>query len=159
VSSSSIAAVAAATCRTHPATTVSTFCSSCVGPYCGVCLFATPQGPLCPECALRPSRQGRGSALLRSVLSLCCAIVGTLVLFCMLLFQALSGKELPEAGATLLGFLALISSVGGLSLGLIARDHAQGQRSPLALVGLIANGVLLGAFVLLSIVGIAMGNG
>ncbi|HET9450294.1 MAG TPA: hypothetical protein VFO83_05405 [Aggregicoccus sp.] len=150
----------ASTCRTHPATSVASFCTACGGPFCAVCLFTTPQGPLCPECAMRPPTQaGSSRLLLRSLLSLLGAVVGTGTLFAMFLWQALSGTEMPEGVSSLLGILALVSTVGGLSMGLLARDAARGRRSPLALVGLISNGILLALYVTLAVVGIAMGEG
>jgi hypothetical protein len=149
----------AITCRNHPATSVASFCTACVGPFCPVCLFSTPQGPLCPECAMRPAGQAGRSPLLRGLLSLAGAVVGTFSLFMMMFWEVLNGAAMHEGLSSLLSIAALVCTVGGLGVGLIARDEARGRRSPLALVGVISNGVLLALFVTLAIVGISMGEG
>lgn len=141
----------ATTCRTHPTVAVSTFCSACVEPYCDVCLFGTPEGPACPECAVRPATGGRGRATAYSVASLVSAVLGVGLFILMGLY--------PQEGvaAQAAGLVSLSASVGGLAFALVARDHTR-QRSPLMLVALILSSVLLVVYLGAVCFGMASGN-
>jgi hypothetical protein len=144
------------TCRTHPDTTVGSFCAACVGPYCKVCLFETPRGTYCPDCMTRPAEHQRAAAAGRGALSIVGAGTGLFFLMVLVLWETVSGEEMNEVLASFVGLLALAGILGGLTFGLISRDQSRGTGSVLATIGVWSNGALLVLYLGLTLLGLSM---
>jgi len=76
----------------------------------------------------------------------------TLVFF---VVGAVIGETNAGLGELLMGIGMLGSIIAGLALGLVAQDECRRSGSPLGTIGVVVNGLLLGGYVILVIVGLA----
>ncbi|MCP3136263.1 hypothetical protein [Pyxidicoccus xibeiensis] len=146
----------AATCRNHPSVGSREACTRCGEPHCGVCLFTLALGAVCPSCIMRPATGGSNGALLYALGALGCALVGVLVLGASMLAPVMTGEELKEPAATVLGMAAMLAAFGGVALAFIARDLSRGTNAMLPMVGIVSNTLLTGILVLLAVAGAFM---
>ncbi|MCP3065063.1 hypothetical protein LXT21_40460 [Myxococcus sp. K38C18041901] len=105
---------------------------------------------------LRPAAGGPKGATLYAVGGLGLAFVAAMVNGCFFFYPVLYGEELKEPFATGLGMLAMLCAFGGVSLSFISRDLGRGTGAMLPMVGIVANALLTGLLVLLSVVGVFM---
>jgi len=140
----------APTCINHPNKTKVYRCLICGRPVCSVCAFSIPSGELCPSCMCSGRRAG-ASGLGKSLGALGCSML-TLVFF---VVGAVIGETNAGLGELLMGIGMLGSIIAGLALGLVAQDECRRSGSPLGTIGVVVNGLLLGGYVILVIVGLA----
>jgi hypothetical protein len=143
-------------CYSHREVQTTLRCEACGRGVCRVCAFETVSGSFCPDCmSSGPRGRNPGASAKYAGGSVALAALGCLLLIAMLAgATALSGTQ-GEGLAMVLSLPTIGCMVGGLALGLIGRDHARRTGSPLALIGAIANGVLLAAYLLLVLIGTA----
>ncbi|QSQ20731.1 hypothetical protein JY651_36695 [Pyxidicoccus parkwayensis] len=143
-------------CRNHPSVASREACTRCGESYCGVCLFTLASGAVCPACIMRPGIGGSNGALMHGLGGLGLALVGMVLMGAMMLAPVVTGEELKEPFATIVGMAAMLTSFGGVSLSFVARDLARGTNATLPMVGIVANTLLTILLVLLSVVGAFM---
>ncbi|MBI5546639.1 MAG: B-box zinc finger protein [Deltaproteobacteria bacterium] len=143
-------------CYAHLQSPSKGYCFQCNRPVCETCAFTIPMGWMCPDCMTSgASPQERRSNLGYAVGSLLLAVLGIALLVAAMASSFLFTPEEAETFAKVVGILALGSVLGGITLGLIGREHAKRTGSPLALIGVIANGALLAVYGVLTIVGLS----
>ncbi len=139
-------------CLQHGTNPVTAYCVQCGRPMCDLCTFWIGSAIFCPECVSSgPSAGERSSVTVKGVLSIGLALLAVLGFAGSMVLGA-SG-EVPEIAYVVLGLLVLGPALGGISLALIGREGARRTNSRLPLVGLILNGVVLGVYAILSLIG------
>jgi hypothetical protein len=143
-------------CVQHPTVSAARQCKLCGAFMCATCDFELPGGiHVCPTCATTPKTtlSPRRKKLLFGAYAL--AVWSTL---CMgiLLSGALTGMVQTKAQEEVLGFVLILvvlaPSIAGLSLGFGAMDRR--LVNPACIwIGILWNGVILGVFLLLCVVG------
>jgi hypothetical protein len=153
------------TCINHPASPAPHTCVRCQRTICSVCEFQTAAGSFCPECmSAGPSPEEKSASLAKAVWAVVLAVVGMVILVIGMMIAGASSRMQKSYQMqdqmlnTAVFFLAFLAALGGLALGLVSRDEARATGSPLPVVAIIANGILLGLFVLLSLVGVFNGR-
>lgn len=143
-------------CINHPANPGPHTCVRCQRRICSVCEFQTAAGSLCPECmSAGPTPEEKSASLAKAVWSVVLAVVGMGALVALMLMAArTSEKSLQAMYGVVIYFVSFSAAAGGLGLGLVSRDEARATGSPLPVVAIIANGILLGLIVLLVLVGV-----
>ncbi len=143
-------------CVQHPHLPAIRQCQSCGAYVCSTCDFAFPGDlHLCPTCATKPQTELSGKRRTMRAWSFGLAVGATvgMVLVFAGVFQgkARSAAEVEALGGLLM-LMILVPAIVGISLGLGATDRR--LANPLSLrVAVIWNGLLIGAFLLLCIVG------
>jgi hypothetical protein len=133
----------AGACAQHPDAPVAGTCTRCGSPACALCLFWVGSAAYCPECiGAGPSDEERSSVVSRGVLSIVLAVLGALALVGTMAAGA-TGVSVDGFLAMVLGVVMLVLSLGGIALGLIAREGARRTGSFLPMIGVITNGVLV----------------
>lgn len=143
-------------CVQHPGVAATQQCQMCGAYMCATCDFALPDGRhLCPPCATKPQPALGPKRKKAMIWSFVCAAAGTLGFVASLGYAATVGVE-TEAEQNALGvvmmLVVLVPSIAGVGVGLGAIDRR--YRNPPSLwAATIWNGVLLGIFVLMTIIG------
>lgn len=143
-------------CVQHPGSPATQQCQSCGAYMCATCDFELPGGfHYCPACATKPRSAlspKRKRAMIISIATAALAsvsFVGTIIWAG--LHPAENAMEQQALGVAMM-FVVLVPAIVGLSMGLGAIDRR--QVNPMSLwIGAIWNGVIIGGFVLLAIVG------
>jgi hypothetical protein len=140
-------------CRDHPSVASAAECAQCARPLCEVCTFRFAGRPFCPDCAVSgPAASERSAVVSGGVISIVLAVVGFVGLAAA--FAAgTAGIALPQGANLVLGWVLLGTSVGGLAVGVVARDGARRTGSALPMVGTIASSLLLLLVMAFSIIG------
>lgn len=140
-------------CATHPSVQAVHYCAACQAPICATCDFSYGGDlHLCPKCATNPRPMVSAARRAKAIISLGLAALASLALIGFLLASASSATSGDQAGAVGLFYLTLILSVAGVAVALTTRER-RAANSPLSWVGIIWNAVLLGAMLLLMVVG------
>jgi len=136
------------TCLQHGANPVTAYCVRCGRPICDLCTFWVGSAIFCPEClSSGPSADERTSVTVKGVLSILLSLIATLGLVgSMVLGGGVEGMS--QVAAMAIGFVVLGTSLGGISLALIAREGAQRTGSMLPLIGVVLNAIVLGIHVI-----------
>jgi hypothetical protein len=143
-------------CVQHPTVNATEQCRSCGAFMCGTCDFQLPGGlHVCPACAAAPnttlSRRRKG--LLIGAYAL--AVWSTLGM-AVVLSGALAGILQTKEGEQLLGvafsLFVLFPSIIGLARGFSAMDKRL-TNGPAIWIAIVWNGIILAAFILLSVIG------
>lgn len=143
-------------CLQHAANPVTAYCVRCGRPMCDLCTFWVGSAIFCPEClSSGPSADERSSVTVKGVLSILLALLAVLGFVGSMMLGV--GGELPPGAAMALGVFMLGTSLGGISLALIAREGARRTGSMLPLIGVIVNAIMLGIITIASVVGLAQG--
>ena len=130
-------------------------CAQCDAAMCTTCDFAFPGGiHLCPACATTSKTRLTGKQKAHVGWSLGLAVWTTLGT-ALLLTGALDEAVTEEPLASLVGSILLFPSLIGLALGISTFERGM-KSPPLVWIGTIWNGVLLGIWLLLIIVGLTM---
>ncbi|WP_144370156.1 hypothetical protein [Myxococcus stipitatus] len=140
-------------CRNHPTVRNEEGCARCYETYCSVCFFDLDEGPVCPPCMMRPPAGGPKGALLYSLGGFGCAFAAAAFLGTMVLYGVMTGEELVDPWATLIGMATMLACFGGIALSFMGRDLSRGTGATLPMVGIVANLLLTLVFVLMSIIG------
>ncbi len=131
-------------CLQHAGNPVTAYCVRCGRPVCELCTFWVGSALFCPECiSSGPSADERSSVFTRGLASIGLAVLAFLFLAAVLV---LSRSGLPPAAARALNFAdypILGASLGGVAVGLIAREGATRTGSMLPLIGIICNAAVL----------------
>jgi hypothetical protein len=146
-------------CVQHPNVAATAQCYSCRGYMCATCAFSLPGGfQVCPTCATTTKRPLSSKRKKLLVGSYACAIWCSLIMVALLagLFQTLGKTQGGEAAVGLIMSLFLLApSITGLALAVGAMDRR--LSNSFAMWGAaIWNGLILGVFVLMMIVGMFM---
>ncbi|MBD5782382.1 hypothetical protein IEN85_22980 [Pelagicoccus sp. NFK12] len=147
-------------CRSHPSVKAEAACKHCDAPICNTCAFTYPNGlVLCPSCAsakpevMTPKRiQGRRMSYIMAWI----ATFFFIVIFggyTAPLFDTMTEDEYETLAGFLIIFLVLAPAVAGLSFGIGSLNKRRGNPVSI-LVPPIWNGILIGMFVLLTIIGL-----
>ena len=134
------------------------FCNKCKTPICATCDFTFPNDlHICPKCAenneivISPKRK-------KSVIwSFVCA-AGALILFVVFLVavQGIRSESELEVFSMLFGTLIIAASATGVALGIGAMDKRLGN-TPSMWIAAVCNMIVLGAMLLLCLVGLFTG--
>jgi len=143
-------------CVQHPSVAATVQCKSCGAFMCGTCDFELPGGlHVCPACAAAPktalSPRRRG-LLIGSFALAVWSTVGMTVLLSGALAEMVQTKEGEAILGMVLSLFLLIPSIIGLALGFSAMDRRL-VNGPAIWAAIIWNGIILGAFLLLSVIG------
>jgi hypothetical protein len=148
-------------CVNHPENEARFRCRQCRAAICDVCAFPTHMGKYCPKCMSKgTSPESLAKSRRLAVTSIVMAGVSFFIMFIAFVVVATAGPGEEEAMMALSGLCfwgAVIAAIIGLATGFTSRDKAR-KTSGLALAGIITNGVLIGLFVLLFLVGMLMGG-
>ncbi len=145
-------------CVQHPGVLATRQCQSCGGYMCETCDFALAGGlHLCPSCATRPqtglSPKRKRALVVSLVLAVWCTVVmGAMMAGAFARFVQTESEQ--EAFGTLLMLILLVPSIVGLAQGLGSIDRRL-QNPPILWVATVWNGLVLGGFLLLCIIGLA----
>lgn len=147
-------------CVFHPDVDATGRCLRCRKGICGVCTFHTALGRYCPECMTAPARGGAASrSLALAITSLVLAILGILSYLPFFAVVASIGSEADqEVAGALFAYLILGLSIAGLATGFIGHERAKRAGSPLGIIAIVLNAIVIGIFALLMIAGAAMGK-
>lgn len=143
-------------CVQHPSVAATAQCKSCGAFMCATCDFELPGGlHICPACAAAP--QTALSSRRKKLLIGSYALAGWTTLgMAVLLSGALAEAGKTKGGEAMLGLalsaFLLIPSIVGLALGFSANDR-RFANGPAIWIAIVWNGIILTAFILLSIVG------
>jgi hypothetical protein len=146
-------------CVRHSAVQAIQVCKVCGAAMCQTCDFVFPGNiHLCPTCATSPEKGLKGKRRTYLIWSYILAGWSTLASVFFLSGAAAEGMG-SEADAEVLGimmtFLLLIPALIGLALGCSAMER---RSKPVSVwVATIWNGIIVGLFILLCIIGITMG--
>jgi hypothetical protein len=145
-----------ASCLQHGANPVTSYCVRCGRPICDLCTFWIGSAIFCPECVSSgPSADERTSVAVRGVLAIALALLAVLGFVASMALGA-TGKG-SEIMYMVVGIFVLGTSLGGVSLALIAREGARRTGSLLPLIGLVLNAIVLGIFGIMMVVGLVQG--
>jgi len=152
------AVAAGVTCPRHPGVPAVERCANCGTPTCPTCDFAFP-GDLhfCPQCATSPGATLSDKRKRSALWSLALAGWSTVAFVGFLIVASFTqSKEGQDALGVALTITVLIPSVIGVAMGLGALERR--QANPFWVwAAALWNGLLLGGFILLSIIGTLMG--
>jgi hypothetical protein len=154
------------TCYAHPAVAAVGPCERCGRSLCDTCAFSyTGRGEgsrddsfvrsvlrFCPDCMLAGAGQAKRGSLAYAMGSVGC-LFGLVVVFVGgFALQGMGTVDLvhDKFAAGLYGASLYIFSLVGVSLGLIGRERSRLSGSPLALIGVIGNGLALALLLLMS---------
>lgn len=130
-------------CRQHATVAAAVRCSRCSHWLCHLCTFEFAGQPFCPDCATAgPSAEERSTVLTGGLLSVALATVGWIVMAGLFVSGA-AGVEISDGLDRLITPIWLLTAIGGLAAGLVAREGAKRTGSVLPTIGLIASGLLL----------------
>lgn len=145
-------------CVGHPDVVAVGRCDRCGRAICRLCSFTVGLRELCPNCIASgadPDLQKRAAS--RALWSVLLAVVTALGFVALMAIGAAGVDEKSsDALAGVLGMVILGCGLAGLTLGLIGREHGRRTGSPLAIIGTIANAVMLAVFAVMCVVGLAM---
>jgi len=153
-------AVEGRTCPQHPGVAAVQICHICAAPMCGTCDFLLPGNlHVCPTCATKPQTSlspKRKKLLIASFLlaAWCTVVLGALLSG--MFRSAIKTKEDQEVLGFLLFLILLAPSIVGVSLAVASKE----RRLPNSIAMWVAtawNGVILGGFILLMIIGMMKG--
>jgi len=140
----------------HPSVAATAQCKSCGAFMCATCDFELPGGlHICPACAAAPKTAlspRRKKLLIGSYGLAVWSTLGMAVLLSGALAEAGQTKEGEAMLGVALSLFLLIPSIVGLALGFSATDK-RFANGPAIWIAIIWNGIILGAFLLLSIIG------
>ena len=140
-------------CLQHGANPVTAYCVRCGRPICDLCTFWVGSAIFCPEClSSGPSADERTSVTTKGVLSILLSVLAVLAFLGFMVLGATGGASRLAGMAE--GFVILGAALGGLALGLIAREGAARTGSLLPIIGVVLNGTVLGFYAILTIVGL-----
>lgn len=144
-------------CVQHPQVMATQRCKLCGAFMCGTCDFVLPGNiHLCPACAAKP-RSGlspkRKKLLIGAFALAIWATVGMTCLFCGLFAGLARSKADQEALGTVLMLFVLFPAVIGLGLGISVKDRRL-TNPPSIWIAIIWNAIMVGSFLLLSIIGL-----
>lgn len=146
------------TCRVHPDVPATHLCTKCRSPVCDTCAFVFPGGVyLCPSCATTPQKGVTGKRKGRVVWAIVLAVWGTLALVALLAGAPMMPPSEGEVFGAIMGFLGFVPSMVGLGVGISCFERRLAN-PPIVWVAAIWNIVIVGVWILLIIVGIAMGG-
>src|SRR5437764_12036748 len=133
-------------CYAHLDVASTVECARCDRHLCDVCAFESAAGKLCVDCMTEGAgHSGERKTIGYSVAALVCASLGVVTLG--IPFFGL--QDVVGLGLGFLGVAAFLCFGGGLAFAVSGRDHGRRTGSPLALIGMIANGTLLALYVVL----------
>jgi hypothetical protein len=149
----------AANCVKHPDSPAVACCQVCQSPVCSTCLFVFPGGlQLCPSCAANPNPKvssKRKKIINWSVILAGISAAGMAGWFVYVISGTMTKAD-QEAVGTVGTLVSLMPAIVGLALGVGSFDRK--LKTPvMAWVGVIGNGVIVGAWVLLMLVGLLRG--
>lgn len=143
-------------CRQHPEVAATARCDGCNAPVCETCDFQFPGDQhFCPSCATSTSCSLEHTRKQCVGWSLAAAAVMTLLMG-LLLSGALAEMVVEEPGATFIGTVIMIPGLLGTGLAFGSLDGRAGN-PPIVWVSIVWNSLLMGAFIILTIVGLMMG--
>lgn len=148
-------------CKQHPNVAAVQICQTCGTPMCATCDFLLPGNyHVCPVCATAPppalSPQRRKMLVSSFALAGWCTLIWAAV-FSGMFRNLVRDRAGQQAFGVLLMFILLVPSIIGVALGVSSTD----RRLPNTIamwIAIIWNGIILGGFLLLMIVGM-MKNG
>jgi len=156
-------------CYAHPAVAAVGACERCSRPLCNTCAFsysARAEGSrddslvkrvlrFCPDCMLAGAGQAKRGSLAYAVGSVGCLLASVVLFVGGFAMQRLGTIDLThdKVAGGLFGGLLYASSLGGISLALIGRERSRHTGSPLALIGIVGNGLALALMVIMSFFG------
>ncbi len=140
-------------CEQHPDASTVAYCGQCRAAVCATCVFTFPGGLcLCPKCATQTKIKLSGTRMSLVVWSLVMAGWATLATV-VLMSGALEGEMPEEAAELVVGLMILVPCVIGSGLAVGSLDRREGN-PPLVWVTVVWNGVVCGAWLLLTVIGI-----
>ncbi len=147
-------------CVQHPQVPATQKCQSCGGFMCGTCDFLMPGGMhLCPTCATNPRQELGPKRKKMLIAGIALAVWGTLG-FVLLMGGAVAGYAETEEAQAVIGALfsvgVFIPSLIGLGISIGMRDSRL-HNPGVIWVPLVWNAVLVGLFLLLTVIGLMEG--
>lgn len=148
------------TCYAHPEVAATSSCRRCHKSVCEVCTFVIGGLRLCPECSSKPAP---GSASIgKALASIALGIMAVLCVAGMFVYLVANAGQVSEREAEAVGSLGVIGcmlcSFVGLTLGFISRDEARRAGSPLGVIGIVINLLMVGLMLLLMVAGALAGS-
>jgi len=145
-----------ARCVQHPKAAAIATCDTCHGLMCATCMFEVPGGlHLCPGCAMKARNPLTPGRLWSALISLLLAVVGTAG-FVVVMTGSLASVVGSEDNVIAIGLLIFLVwfllPLVGMALGFGAMDKKLGN-PPLLWIAALANLLLVGSFVGMSVVG------
>jgi hypothetical protein len=148
------------TCVNHPESQAVVFCKLCGAPVCGTCDFVFAGNVhVCPACTERPRNQlsaKRKKNLTWSYILAAWSTIWLIVMLSGVFAESVSSEEELEAFGMVIGSFILIPAIIGTALGVGGLDRRL-SRPPVVWGAAIWNGIILGIYILLMIIGIFMG--
>ncbi len=147
-------------CVTHPTVPATRRCARCRSAVCATCDFSLPGDVhLCPTCAVDPQTRLSGKRKTLAISSVVLATLAT-VSTALLMTGAIFGEVTTEAEDEILGmlfiYLVVMPALIGVALG-AASFERQLKTPAIVWLGTIWNGLILGAALLLIVIGILIG--
>lgn len=146
-----------AMCVKHHNSPAVAYCHSCRAPICATCDFAFPGGVhLCPACATNPKPQvsAKRKGLINWSIGLASWSVVILVAMFLMITSAQNRRD-AEGMGMVAQFLSFFPAIVGLALGVGSFDRR--LKTPgIVWIGVIGNGLVVVAWLLLVIVGLTM---
>jgi len=146
-------------CPQHPNVAAVQLCQICGAPMCATCDFLLPGNlHVCPTCATQPQTSLSPKRKRMLIGSFALAAWCTLVMAALMAgaFRGMArDKSEEEAFGLLLMFILLVPSIIGVALGLGAMDRRLSNTMAMW-IATIWNGLILGGFILLMIIGMMM---
>ena len=128
-------------------------CAGCSAPVCETCDFKFPGGyHYCPDCATNPLQPMSGWRKGLAVWSMVLATWVTLF-FVVLLSGALAEFVTDQIGAIIVGALIMLPGMLGFGFACGSLDSRAGN-PPIVWVAVIWNGILMAAWILLTVIGL-----
>jgi hypothetical protein len=147
-----------ARCIQHPHIQAVARCKLCGLHMCPTCDFSLPGNVhLCPACASAPQTALSPKRKRSLILSLALALWSSVGMACLLagiFARAARTRQDQQALGLVLILFVLAPATIGLTLGLTTKDRRL-PNSPAIWIAIIWNGLIVGAFLLLSLIGIA----
>lgn len=144
-------------CINHPTAAAVARCQTCQSPVCATCVFSYPGGThLCPNCVANYTPRVSPKRIKLIVVSMALGVLGLALLgLFLLLARNLRGASDQDKQAVGMLFIALlVPAIGGLGVGLTARDRRAG--TPVSLwIAIALNAFVIILWALLIIVGLA----
>ncbi|MAX26719.1 MAG: hypothetical protein CMJ19_19675 [Phycisphaeraceae bacterium] len=147
-----------AQCIHHPDVQAVAVCMECHTPVCNTCVFTYPGNVhLCPACATNPVKKLTSGRKSLAIWSIVLAVWSFLALGALVLgvFEEIA-QESEDALGVILMYVGILPSLVGTAIGVASRDKNRGN-PPITWIGMIANGIILGMWFLLMIVGMLAG--
>lgn len=153
-------ALSEARCVQHPNVQATQQCKACGAFMCATCDFELPGGiHVCPACAAAPKTNlspRRKKLMIGSFALAAWSTVGMVCVFAGAFASMARDKGAQEALGVALMLFVLAPAIVGTALGVGAMDRRL-STPPLLWIATIWNGMLVGSFVLLMIIGLAKG--